>query len=190
MATSKGEYEKSIKYGWFKDKISSKLENLPGNYFILQNCEVSFTFYPNLPIFLHRYIGHICDILQICRMLIPASIIIYTTSLVWWFLDWARILTGDWQWWNQSSDNFPDLVQFCNPSQYTHRAVQRCLSKKNTSPVAIFVLNVIWQTSSMAGMAKDISYFWISRRRPVTKCGWLFLISGYHVTFLSYSSTL
>ena len=27
---------------------------------------VSYTFYPNLPIFLHRYICHICDILQLC----------------------------------------------------------------------------------------------------------------------------
>ena len=32
----------------------------------LQNCMVSFTFYPNLSIFLHRYICHICDILQLC----------------------------------------------------------------------------------------------------------------------------
>ena len=27
---------------------------------------VSYTFYPNRPIFLHRYICHICDILQLC----------------------------------------------------------------------------------------------------------------------------
>ena len=40
------------------------LVELTQNFFILQNFVVSCTFYPNLPIFLHRYICHICDILQ------------------------------------------------------------------------------------------------------------------------------
>ena len=30
------------------------------------------------------------------RFLGPVAYILYTTSLLWWFLDWARILTGDW----------------------------------------------------------------------------------------------
>ena len=41
-------------------------QNLSKYYFILQNCVVSYTFYPNTTIFLHRYICHICDILQLC----------------------------------------------------------------------------------------------------------------------------
>ena len=41
--------------------------NLIKNYFSLQNYMAFHTFYPNLPIFLHRYICHICDILQLCK---------------------------------------------------------------------------------------------------------------------------
>ena len=48
----------------FKYKTTSKLVELPNNYFILQKCVVSYNFYPNLPIFLYKYICHICDILQ------------------------------------------------------------------------------------------------------------------------------
>ena len=43
------------------------MEKLSQNYFILQNC-FSFTFYPNLPRFLHRYICHICDISQLWQL--------------------------------------------------------------------------------------------------------------------------
>ena len=39
----------------------------PNTTSFLQNCAVSFTFYPNLPIILHRYICHICDISQLWR---------------------------------------------------------------------------------------------------------------------------
>ena len=45
------------------------LRNVPKNCWNLQNCVVSYTLYPNLPIFLHRYICHICDISQLCRRL-------------------------------------------------------------------------------------------------------------------------
>ena len=37
---------------------------------MFQNCAVFFTFYPNFPIFLHRYICHICDILQLCLFIV------------------------------------------------------------------------------------------------------------------------
>ena len=37
----------------------------PNQYLILQNCIFFQTFYPTLPIFLHGYIRHICDILQL-----------------------------------------------------------------------------------------------------------------------------
>ena len=41
-------------------------QNLPKHYFVLQNYVVSHTFYPDFPLFLHRYICHICDISQLC----------------------------------------------------------------------------------------------------------------------------
>ena len=42
-------------------------EIYPLNYSIEQKNMFSHTFYPNLPIFLHRYICHICDISQLCK---------------------------------------------------------------------------------------------------------------------------
>ena len=61
---------KSLSYmAGLKTKAHQNWQILPRNYFILQNCEVSYTFYPNLPIFLHRYICHICDISQPCLFL-------------------------------------------------------------------------------------------------------------------------
>ena len=64
MATLKG--KKVPNMASLKIKTSQTWWNLPQNYFILQKCVVSYTFYPNFPIFLHRYICHICDILQLC----------------------------------------------------------------------------------------------------------------------------
>ena len=63
MATSVN----SIKYGWFKDKTISKLvEIIPKILHFAKLRVVYWTFYPSFPIFLHRYICHICDILQLC----------------------------------------------------------------------------------------------------------------------------
>ena len=65
-----------------KDKTKSKLLDIPQKYFILQNGVVFCTFYPNLPIFLHRYICHICDILQLwCRRLIEKLRYMYVIVL-------------------------------------------------------------------------------------------------------------
>ena len=49
-----------------KKKPHNQWQNVPRNCFNLQNCVVFYTFYPNLPIFLHRYICHTCDISQLC----------------------------------------------------------------------------------------------------------------------------
>ena len=32
--------------------------------------------------------------------IMPFSLILLTTSLVWWFFDWAAILTGHWERWD------------------------------------------------------------------------------------------
>ena len=29
--------------------------------------------------------------------IVPISFLLLTTSLIWWFIDWARILTGFWE---------------------------------------------------------------------------------------------
>ena len=49
-----------------KTKPHKRWLNLPKYYFILQNCAASYSCYPNLPLFLHRYICHICDISHLC----------------------------------------------------------------------------------------------------------------------------
>ena len=46
-----------------KTKPHKRWLNLPKYYFILQNY---YSCYPNLPLFLHRYICHICDISHLC----------------------------------------------------------------------------------------------------------------------------
>ena len=48
----------------------------------------SHTFYPNLPIFLHRYICHICDILQLWLVHHPIpiwSFTIHDKCCIWWW---------------------------------------------------------------------------------------------------------
>ena len=65
MSTSGEKAENSIKWSWSKDKPHKTCKNVLKKYSILQNFLSSFTFYPNLPIFLHRYICHICDISQL-----------------------------------------------------------------------------------------------------------------------------
>ena len=32
--------------------------------------------------------------------IMPFSLILLTTSLVWWFIDWSRIVTGHWERWD------------------------------------------------------------------------------------------
>ena len=64
MATSGGWKISSNKAG-LKTKPPKNQLNSPQNYSILQNCMVTQTFYSNSPIFLHRCICHICDILQL-----------------------------------------------------------------------------------------------------------------------------
>ena len=32
--------------------------------------------------------------------IIPISFLLLTTSLVWWFIDWSRIVTGHWERWD------------------------------------------------------------------------------------------
>ena len=50
----------------FKQNIIKICEIYPQMPSFLQICVVIHAFYPNLPIFLHRYICHICDILDFC----------------------------------------------------------------------------------------------------------------------------
>ena len=49
----------------FKTKLHISCWNLPKQLPNLKNCMCSHTVYPNLSIFLHRYICHIGDILQL-----------------------------------------------------------------------------------------------------------------------------
>ena len=32
--------------------------------------------------------------------IVPISSLLLTTALIWWFVDWARILTGYWERWD------------------------------------------------------------------------------------------
>ena len=32
--------------------------------------------------------------------IMPISFLLLTTSLVWWFIDWSRIVTGHWERWD------------------------------------------------------------------------------------------
>ena len=48
--------------------------NYTKKYLFWHNHVCYHTFYPNLPIFLHRYICHICDISQLCGCWLPAKV--------------------------------------------------------------------------------------------------------------------
>ena len=50
----------------FKTELCISFWNLPPKYFSWAKLHFPHTFYPNLPKNLHRYICHICDILQLC----------------------------------------------------------------------------------------------------------------------------
>ena len=70
---------KPPRFSWFSRLIKTmhcndnlhkvSCANLPPKGFLLQTCMFFQTFPPNLPIFLHGYIRHICDILQLCLRL-------------------------------------------------------------------------------------------------------------------------
>ena len=71
MATSGGKRSKvlSNKSG-FKQNIIKVCGIYPQTPSCSQICMVSHTFYPKLPIFLNRYICHICEISQLCSAVI------------------------------------------------------------------------------------------------------------------------
>ena len=61
--------KRSWKFNQTKTKLQNNWSNVPQNYFILHNCVVSFSFYPNRPMLFRRFIYLIRDISQLshCR---------------------------------------------------------------------------------------------------------------------------
>ena len=59
-----------------------------------QNCEVSYTFYPNVPIFLHRYICHICEISQLWG----GGGVLLATDICFKIQFWCRSSRCQWGW--------------------------------------------------------------------------------------------
>ena len=55
---------------------------------------VSQTFYPNLPIFLHRYICHICDISQLCLFYLVSWMSLHFDSLKPRHVNWCFVCFG------------------------------------------------------------------------------------------------
>ena len=66
MATSRRKNEKAIKYGWFKDKISSKLVEFTQRLHFIYKTAMFPTLFTQISC---RYICHIYDILQLCMQL-------------------------------------------------------------------------------------------------------------------------